>query len=96
VAAGVGDGDVALAREVLDRQVVDTSGVQVVRAADAYLVDGPQGWELAGIDVGLRSFGRRLFLPPMGSAKNDPIFKSVAALCVARALAHEKPGHERV
>lgn len=81
-----GDGDVALAREVLDRQVVDTSGVQVVRAADAYLVDGPQGWELAGIDVGLRSFGRRLFLPPMGSAKNGPIFKSVAALCVARAL----------
>jgi sporulation protein YlmC with PRC-barrel domain len=55
-----GDDDVALARDVLDRQLVDTSGVQVVRAADAYLLNGPQGWELAGIDVGLVSFGRRL------------------------------------
>ena len=55
-----GDDDVALARDVLDRQLIDTSGVQVVRAADAYLLNGPQGWELAGIDVGLLSFGRRL------------------------------------
>ena len=54
------DDDVALARDVLDRQLVDTSGAQVVRAADAYLLNGPQGWELAGIDVGLLSFGRRL------------------------------------
>jgi hypothetical protein len=56
----LGDDDVALARDVLDRQLVDASGVQVVRAADAYLLHGPQGWELAGIDVGLLSFGRRL------------------------------------
>ena len=55
-----GDDDVALSRDVLDRQLVDTSGVQVVRAADAYLLNGPEGWELAGIDVGLLSFGRRL------------------------------------
>lgn len=55
-----GDDDVPLARDVLDRQLVDTSGVQIVRAADAYLLNGPQGWELAGIDVGLLSFGRRL------------------------------------
>lgn len=55
-----GDNDVALARDVLDRQLVDTSGVQVMRAADAYLLNGPQGWELAGIDVGVRSYGRRL------------------------------------
>ena len=55
-----GDNDVALARDVLDRRLVDTSGVQVVRAADAYLLNGPQGWELAGIDVGTMSLGRRL------------------------------------
>jgi hypothetical protein len=54
------DGDVALSRDVLDRQLVDTTGVQVVRAADVYLLNGPRGWELAGIDVGVRSFGRRL------------------------------------
>jgi hypothetical protein len=60
VAAGLGDDDVPLARDVLDRQLVDTSGVQIVRAADAYLLNRPQGRELAGIDVGLLSFGRRL------------------------------------
>jgi hypothetical protein len=51
---------VALARDVLDHQLVDTAGVQIVRAADVYLLDGPRGWELAGIDVGVRSFGRRI------------------------------------
>jgi magnesium transporter len=54
------DDDVALARDVLDRQLIDTSGIQIVRAADAYLLNGPQGWELAGIDVGMRSFCGRL------------------------------------
>jgi hypothetical protein len=52
------DDDVALARDVLDRRLVDTSGVHVVRAADVYLLNGPQGWELAGIDVGVWSRGR--------------------------------------
>ena len=55
-----GDDDVALARDVLDRQLVDASGAQVLRAADVYLLNGPQGWELAGIDVTLPSSGRRL------------------------------------
>jgi hypothetical protein len=55
------EGDVALARDVLDRQLVDVAGVQVVRAADVYLLNGPRGLELAGIDVGVRSFTRRLF-----------------------------------
>jgi hypothetical protein len=54
------EGDVALARDVLDRQLVDVAGVQVVRAADVYLLNGPRGWELAGIDVGVRSLTRRL------------------------------------
>jgi sporulation protein YlmC with PRC-barrel domain len=55
-------GDVGLARDVLDRQLVDVAGVQVIRAADVYLVNGPNGWELAGVEVGLRSFIRRLLL----------------------------------
>jgi MgtE intracellular N domain len=59
-----GDYDVPLARDVLDRQLVDTSGVQIVRAADVYLLNGPQGWELAGIDVGVRSFGGRVLTRP--------------------------------
>ncbi|MDT5208796.1 MAG: hypothetical protein QOF67_1211 [Mycobacterium sp.] len=44
-----GNDDVALARDVLGRQLVDV-----------YLLNGPQGWELAGIDVGTLTVGRRI------------------------------------
>jgi sporulation protein YlmC with PRC-barrel domain len=54
------DDEVALARDVLDRRLVDTSGGQLARAANVYLLNGPQGWELAGIDIGVWSCGRRL------------------------------------
>jgi len=54
------EGDVALARDVLDRQLVDLAGVQVVRAADVYLAAVGDGWELGGVDVGLRCLARRL------------------------------------
>ena len=53
-------GDVALVRDVLDHQLVDVAGVQVVRAADVYLVKRGIVWELAGIDVSVRAFLRRL------------------------------------
>jgi hypothetical protein len=54
------DDEVALARDILDRRLVDTSGGQLARAANVYLLDGPRGWELAGIDVGVWSCGRGL------------------------------------
>jgi sporulation protein YlmC with PRC-barrel domain len=54
------EGDVALARDVLDHQLVDLRGVQVVRAAEVYLLDRPGGWELAAVDVGVWAFLRRL------------------------------------
>src|SRR5258708_29448811 len=78
-----GDDEVALARDVLDRQLVDTSGVQVVRAADTYLLNGPQGWELAGIDVGLLSLckrvvDRRRACPPPG--RGDDLAESRAVV----------------
>jgi hypothetical protein len=55
------EGDVALRRDVLDRQLVDVRGVEVVRAADIYLLKVAQGWELAGVDVGTWALLRRLF-----------------------------------
>lgn len=55
-----GDGRMALSCDVIDRQLIDVAGVQVVRAADAYLADVGRGWELAGIDVGLWAFLRRV------------------------------------
>ncbi|MGO8870688.1 MAG: magnesium transporter MgtE N-terminal domain-containing protein [Acidimicrobiales bacterium] len=53
-------GDIALSRDVLDHQLVDVEGVQVVRAADVYLLRTAESWELAGVDVSFWAFARRL------------------------------------
>ena len=53
-------GDVALAHDVLDRQVVDAGGVQIVRPADLYLAVVGDRIELVGIEVGVRALARRL------------------------------------
>jgi len=52
--------DVALAHDVLDRQVVDTNGMQLVRPADVYLVDMDGRIEVAGIEVGVGALLRRI------------------------------------
>ena len=55
------DGDhIALAREVMDHQIVDTDGVQVVRSSDVYLGASAGGWEVGGVDVGMWALARRL------------------------------------
>ena len=54
------EGLIALARDVLDHQLVDVQGIQVVRASDVYLVRKEESWELGGVDVGLNAFLRRL------------------------------------
>jgi CBS domain-containing protein len=57
-------GEVLLARDVLDHQLVDVDGVQVIRAADLYLayVPGPAGpvLRLVGVDVSGQTLLRRL------------------------------------
>jgi hypothetical protein len=52
--------DVALARDVLDRQVVDADGAQIVRPADLYLAAVGDRIELVGIEVGIGALARRL------------------------------------
>ena len=52
--------EVALAHDVLGRRLVDTAGAEAVRAADVYPLNGPQGWELTGTDMGVCSCGRGL------------------------------------
>jgi len=52
--------DVALAHDVLDRQVVDTDGMQLVRPADIYLVEIDGRVEVAGIEVGVGALLRRI------------------------------------
>lgn len=53
-------GEVVLAGDVLDRQLVDIDGVRVVRASDLYLARVGLTWRLVGVDVSLQSLLRRL------------------------------------
>jgi CBS domain-containing protein len=54
------DGEVLLARDVLDHQLVDVDGVQVIRAADLYLAPVQGRIRLVGVDVSTGSLLRRL------------------------------------
>jgi len=54
------EGLIALTRDVLDHQLLDIEGVQVVRASEVYLIRREEIWELGGVDVGLKAFLRRL------------------------------------
>jgi hypothetical protein len=53
-------GDIRLAADVLDHQIVDSAGTQVVRPADVYLAAVHDRVELVGIEVGLHALVRRL------------------------------------
>jgi sporulation protein YlmC with PRC-barrel domain len=54
------DGLVALAHDVLDRQLVDAAGIDIVRVSDLVLAPLPDGLRLIGVDVSARTFLRRL------------------------------------
>jgi CBS domain-containing protein len=54
------DGEVLLAADVLDHQLVDCDGVRVVRSSDLYVARVGEQWRLVGVDVGLHSLVRRL------------------------------------
>ena len=53
-------GEVLLARDVLDHQVVDVNGARVVRASDLYLARVGEVYRLVGVDVGMGTFLRRV------------------------------------
>jgi CBS domain-containing protein/sporulation protein YlmC with PRC-barrel domain len=53
-------GEVELARDVVDHQLVDTDGARVVRASDLYLARVAGIIQLVGVDIGFGSLLRRL------------------------------------
>jgi CBS domain-containing protein len=53
-------GEVALAADVVDHQLIDVEGVRVVRAADLYLARALGALRLVGVDVGFQTLLRRL------------------------------------
>ncbi len=54
------EGEVLLARDILDHQLVDTDEIQVIRAADLYLAQVGDPIHLVGVDVSLQTLLRRL------------------------------------
>jgi CBS domain-containing protein len=54
------EGEVLLARDILDHQLVDTDEIQVIRAADLYLAQVGDKVRLVGVDVSIQTLLRRL------------------------------------
>ena len=53
-------GEVLLAKDVLDNQLIDVDGKRVVRVNDVQLIDTGDRWRVTGADVSLQGFLRRL------------------------------------
>ncbi|HEX8476530.1 MAG TPA: CBS domain-containing protein [Pyrinomonadaceae bacterium] len=54
------EGEVLLARDVLDKQLIDVDGKRVVRVNDVQLIDAGGEWRVTGADVSLKGLWRRL------------------------------------
>ncbi len=58
------EGEILLAKDVLDKQLIDIDGKRVVRVNDVQLIKTGNEWRVAGADVSLQGFLRRLL--PVG------------------------------
>jgi CBS domain-containing protein len=54
------DGEVLLARNVLDKQLIDVDGKRVVRVNDVQIIHAAGEWRVTGADVSLHGLWRRL------------------------------------
>ncbi|HLM58497.1 MAG TPA: CBS domain-containing protein [Pyrinomonadaceae bacterium] len=54
------EGEVLLARDVLDKQLIDVDGKRVVRVNDVQLIPAAGEWRVTGADVSLAGLWRRL------------------------------------
>src|SRR5256886_9517340 len=54
------EGEVLLARDVLDKQLIDVDGKRVVRVNDVQLIEAANDWRVTGADVSLTGLWRRL------------------------------------
>ncbi|MCA1557285.1 MAG: CBS domain-containing protein [Acidobacteria bacterium] len=60
------EGEILLARDVLDKQLIDVDGKRVVRVNDVQLIEAAGAWRVTGADVSLQGLWRRLL--PQGLA----------------------------
>jgi magnesium transporter len=52
--------EILLARDVLDKQLIDVDGKRVVRVNDVQMIEARGEWRVTGADVSLQGFWRRL------------------------------------
>ncbi len=87
------DGEIWLARDVLDKQIVDTDGRRVVRVNDLQLQPQDGKMLLVGVDIGARGLLRRLgdrARGPAGHPPRRPRFPAASDL-----LGRRRPGAQR-
>jgi magnesium transporter len=71
--------DIFLVRDILDKQIIDTNGVRVVRVNDVELVRVNGNIYLANVDISSAGLMRRLGLPIFKRKKNKPSKKKNGA-----------------
>jgi magnesium transporter len=54
------ESEVLLARDVLDKQLIDVDGKRIVRVNDVQLIEAASEWRVTGADVSLQGLWRRL------------------------------------
>jgi CBS domain-containing protein len=54
------EGEILLAKDVLDNQLIDVDGKRVVRVNDVQIIEAAGEWRVSGADVSLQGFLRRL------------------------------------
>src|SRR5213083_1702391 len=54
------DGEVLLAHDVMDKQLIDVDGKRVVRVNDVQIIEAAGQWRVTGADVSLQGLWRRL------------------------------------
>ena len=75
--------EIWLARDVLDKQVVDTDGRRVVRVNDLQLVESAGTLLLVGADIGVRGILRRLGLESLAKSVTRLLGRDLAMVLVS-------------
>src|SRR3982075_1815703 len=63
------DGEVLLARDVLDKQLIDADAKRVVRVNSGKIIEAANDWRVTGADVSLIGLWRRLAPPFLRSGR---------------------------
>lgn len=66
------EGEVLLAKDVLDNQLIDVDGKRVVRVNDVQIITVADQWHVTGADISLKGFLRRL-MPAGFYGSNRPV-----------------------